>query len=195
YYASTQILVNQKNENNQFDATQMQANIDMINTFSVIIKSPVILNKVKQTLNLNESVGQLNQKITVNSQDNSQVFSISVQDSNPEKTVEIANTVTEIFQKEIPVIMSVDNVTILAKADNAIPSGPNPLLNIAIAVVVGLMLGIGLAFLLEYLDNTIKDERDVELQLGLPVLGSVNKVSLKKKKFRVQQIGSESIEA
>lgn len=180
YQSSTQILVNQKQSENQLDSTQIRSNIDMINTYSVIIKSPAILEKVIDELKLDQSVDQLSQKITINSQENSQVFSLTVQDSNSAKAVEIANTVSSIFQKEIKDIMKVDNVSILAKAEvkeNPTPVKPNPLLNIAIAIVVGLMAGIGLAFLLEYLDNTIKDEDDIERLLDLPLLGSIQKIS------------------
>lgn len=180
YQSSTQILVNQKQTENQLDSTQIQSNIDMINTYSVIIKSPAILEKVIDELELDQSVEQLSEKITINSQENSQVFSLTVQDSNPTKAVEIANTVSSIFQKEIKDIMNVDNVSILAKAEikeNPTPVKPSPILNIAIAVVVGLMAGIGLAFLLEYMDNTIRDEKDIEKLLDLPLLGSIPKIS------------------
>lgn len=180
YESSTQILVNQKQSENQLDSTQIQSNIDMINTYSVIIKSPAILEKVIDELDLKLSVEQLSGKITINSQENSQVFSLTVQDSNPTQAVEIANKVSSIFQKEIKDIMKVDNVSILAKAEikeNPTPVKPNPLLNIAIAVVVGLMAGLGLAFLLEYLDNTIKDEDDIERLLNLPILGSIQVIS------------------
>ncbi|MFE4142780.1 YveK family protein [Peribacillus sp. YIM B13472] len=180
YESSTQILVNQKQSENQLDSTQIQSNIDMINTYSVIIKSPAILEKVIDDLELEQSVEQLSEKITINSQENSQVFSLTVQDSNPTKAVEIANTVSETFQKEIKNIMNVDNVSVLAKAEvkeNPTPVKPSPLLNIAIAVVIGLMAGIGLAFLLEYMDNTIRDEKDIEKLLGLPLLGSIQKIS------------------
>lgn len=180
YESSTQILVNQKQSKNQLDSTQIQSNIDMINTYSVIIKSPAILEKVIDDLELEKSVDQLSQKITINSQENSQVFSLTVQDSNPSKAVEIANAVSGTFQKEIKDIMNVDNVSILAKAEvkeNPTPVKPSPLLNIAIAVVLGLMAGIGLAFLLEYMDNTIRDEKDIETLLDLPLLGSIQKIS------------------
>ncbi|WP_339200413.1 Wzz/FepE/Etk N-terminal domain-containing protein [Peribacillus sp. FSL P2-0133] len=180
YQSSTQILVNQKQSENQLDSTQIRSNIDMINTYSVIIKSPAILEKVIDELELEQSVEQLSEKITINSQENSQVFSLTVQDSNPSKAVEIANTVSETFQKEIKNIMNVDNVSVLAKAEikeNPTPVKPNPLLNIAIAIVVGLMAGIGLAFLLEYMDNTIKDEDDIDKLLELPILGSIQKIT------------------
>ncbi|MEK4537573.1 Wzz/FepE/Etk N-terminal domain-containing protein [Peribacillus sp. FSL K6-1552] len=180
YQSSTQILVNQKQSGNQLDSNQIRSNIDMINTYSVIIKSPAILEKVIDDLDLPQSVDQLSQKIMINSQENSQVFSLTVQDSDPSKAVEIANAVSGTFQKEIKDIMNVDNVSILAKAEvkeNPTPVKPSPLLNIAIAVVVGLMAGIGLAFLLEYMDNTIKDEKDIETLLDLPLLGSIQKIS------------------
>ncbi|WP_141995178.1 Wzz/FepE/Etk N-terminal domain-containing protein [Bacillus sp. B4EP4a] len=180
YESSTQILVNQKKSENQLDSNQIRSNIDMINTYSVIIKSPAILEKAIDELGLDQSVDQLSQKITVNSQENSQVFSLTVQDSNPSQAVEIVNAVSETFQKEIKEIMNVDNVSVLAKAEikeDPAPVKPNPLLNIAIAVVVGLMAGIGLAFLLEYMDNTIKDEDDIERLLELPILGSIQKIT------------------
>ncbi|MDR4925428.1 Wzz/FepE/Etk N-terminal domain-containing protein [Peribacillus simplex] len=183
YQSSTQILVNQKQSKNQLDSTQIQSNIDVINTYSVIIKSPAILEKVIYDLELEQSVDQLSQKITINSQENSQVFSLTVQDSNPSKAVEIANAVSGTFQKEIKDIMNVDNVSILAKAEvkeNPTPVKPSPLSNIAIAVVIGLMAGIGLAFLLEYMDNTIRDEKDIETLLDLPILGSIQKISQRK---------------
>lgn len=180
YQSSTQILVNQKQSKNQLDSTQIQSNIDMINTYSVIIKSPAILEKVIDDLELEQSVDQLSKKITINSQENSQVFSLTVEDGNSTKAVEIANAVSGTFQKEIKDIMNVDNVSILAKAEvkeNPTPVKPSPLLNIAIAVVVGLMAGIGLAFLLEYMDNTIRDEKDIQTLLDLPLLGSIQKIS------------------
>lgn len=180
YQSSTQILVNQKQSENQLDSTQIRSNIDMINTYSVIIKSPAILEKVIDELDLKESIDQLSGKITITSQENSQVFSLTVQDSNPTKSVEIANAVSETFQKEIKDIMNVDNVSVLAKAEikeHPTPIKPNPVLNIAIAVVAGLMAGIGLAFLLEYMDNTIRDEKDIETLLDLPLLGSIQKIS------------------
>jgi capsular polysaccharide biosynthesis protein len=79
------------------------------------------------------------------------------------------------FKKEIKDIMSVDNVSILAKAE--VKENPSPLLNIAIAVVVGLMARIGLAVLLEYLDNTIRNEKDIETLLDWTLLGFIQKIS------------------
>ncbi|MBX9974456.1 YveK family protein [Cytobacillus firmus] len=177
YQSSTQILVNQaKDEQGVYTAGEVQTNLQLINTYNVIIKSAAILELVKEELNLDITTGALNEKITVQSEQSSQVVTISVQDENPQMAADIANKTAEVFQKEIVNIMNVNNVTILAKAElgeNPSPVKPQPLLNIAIAMVVGLMAGVGIAFLLEYLDNTIKDEQDIEKAVGLPVLGVI----------------------
>ena len=65
------------------------------------------------------------------------------------------------------------------RAANPSPISPNPMLNMAIAAVIGLMLGVGIAFLLEYLDTSMKTEQDVEETLGLPILGLVSTISEK----------------
>ena len=200
YKASTQILVNQKDTNIQLDASQLRNHIELINTYSVIIKSPAILDKVINNFELTNSVEQLNQKITVSRHANSVIFSVAVTDSNPGRAVELANAVSETFQQEIKQIMNVDNVNILAKAElkkNPVPVSPQPTLNIAIAIVFGLMVGAGLAFLLEFFDNTMKDGEDIENFLGVPVLGTVQKIPSKKakKEYVIQRIGVETVES
>jgi capsular polysaccharide biosynthesis protein len=65
------------------------------------------------------------------------------------------------------------------------PVKPNKKLNIAIAFVLGLMVAVALAFILEHLDNTLKEPEDVEKHLGLPVLGSIPELSTVGKKFSV----------
>ncbi|WP_419881730.1 YveK family protein [Peribacillus sp. B-H-3] len=181
YEASTQILVNQtKDKNAVYNPNEVQTNLQLINTYNVIIKSPVILDKVVSNLNLDGTGRGLSNKITVASEQNSQVVNITVDDPNPVTAAEIANNTAEVFQKQVVSIMKVDNVKILSKADVAdypSPVKPKPLLNIAIALIVGLLAAIGLTFLLEYLDNTIKTEQDIEKLLELPVLGVITTIN------------------
>ncbi len=54
-----------------------------------------------------------------------------------------------------------------------VPIKPNKKRNILLAVVAGLMSGIGLAFFFDYLDSSIKTPRDVENRLGLPIFGHI----------------------
>lgn len=177
YQSTTQLLVNQaKSDQPVFNSGEIQTNLQLINTYNVIIKSPAILDLVKEELDLDITTSQLDSKITVGSQKDSQVLAITVQDPDANMAADIANTTANVFQREIVKIMNIDNVSILAKAeltDEPSPVKPNKILNMAIALVVGLMTGVGLAFLLEYMDNTVKTEQDIEKLLDLPVLGTI----------------------
>ena len=59
------------------------------------------------------------------------------------------------------------------------PSKPNKKRSLMIGLILGLMGGIGCAFLIEYLDNTVKSEKDLETRYGLTVLGTVEQVKEK----------------
>jgi capsular polysaccharide biosynthesis protein len=177
YQASTQLLVNQsKSDQTQFQYNEIQTNLQLINTYNVIIKSPAILDLVIKELDLDMTASQLNSKITVQNEKDSTVVNLSVQDADAALAAKIANKTADVFKKEIVKIMNVDNVSILAKAEvgvNQSPIKPQPLMNISIAMVVGLMAGIGASFLLEYFDNTVKNEQEIEKLLGVPVLGVI----------------------
>jgi capsular polysaccharide biosynthesis protein len=197
YQASTQILVNQsKSEQQMYNYNEVQTNIQLINTYSVIIKSPAILELVIKELDLDQTVTELQEKIQVASEKDSQVATITVQDPDPQHAADIANTIASVFKKEIVKIMNVDNVTILSKAevgDQLTPVKPKPVLNMAIAFVVGLMTGVGIAFLLEFLDNTIKTEQDIEKLLELPVLGVVSTIDIEQEQIKVKTSASTRV--
>src|SRR5690625_983477 len=160
YQSSTQFIVNQSKQDEQgqlqVDTNTIRTNVELINTYSVIISNSAILNEVIEELNLPYTPGQLANNISVSSEQNSQVVTVAVKDPNPQRATDIANTTVLTFQERIPELMNVDNVSILSEAvtpANPSPVEPNPTLNIAIAIVLGLMIGVGIAFLIEYLDT------------------------------------------
>ena len=74
-----------------------------------------------------------------------------------------------------------NNVTVVDSALTPIaPFKPNLTLNLQIAAVLGLMLGIGLAFFLEYLDDTMQHPEDMERLAHLPVLGVIPLIKSRK---------------
>ncbi len=82
--------------------------------------------------------------------------------------------------KEIGVAggVGVNNISIVDRAEVPYkPSSPRMLLNLALALVAGVVIGTGLALALEQTDESIADPSEIERRLGLPLLGSVPKVS------------------
>jgi capsular polysaccharide biosynthesis protein len=70
--------------------------------------------------------------------------------------------------------MTATNIQIIDRAElPRKPFKPKKVRNILIALVVGLMAGIGLAFFFEYFDNTVKDSHYLETKIQLPTLGMI----------------------
>lgn len=196
YGSSTQILISQEQSETSLLSNQsIEADLQLINTYSVIIKSPVVLDQVIEQLDLNTTVEELEKDITVIAASGSQVIDLSVKNENAATAVQIANTTAKTFKNEVRELMNINNVTILSPASlkaNPVPVAPNSLLNTAMAAAVGLMLGVGLAFMREYLDTTIKDENDIEELLNVPLLAGISPIAEKKQvKERVRGTLSE----
>jgi len=70
--------------------------------------------------------------------------------------------------------LKASNIDVIDRAEvPKIPYKPNKRLNILLSIVVGLFGGVGIAFLFEYVDNTIKTPEDVEKRVSLPSLGII----------------------
>ncbi|MEB7722873.1 YveK family protein [Staphylococcus equorum] len=176
YQASTQVLVNQKESDSQMMAQEVQNNIQLVNTYSEIVKSPRIIDKVSKKLDRAYSTSELSSMVSVSNQAESQLLNIAVDSKSEGDSEKIANTVAQVFSKEVPDIMSVDNVSILSEADDTAKQvAPKTVINMVLGVVIGLIIALLIIFIKELLDKRIKSEEDVEKELNIPVLGSIQK--------------------
>ncbi|WP_210124715.1 MULTISPECIES: Wzz/FepE/Etk N-terminal domain-containing protein [unclassified Staphylococcus] len=178
YSSSTQVLVNQKETDNQMMAQQVQSNLQLVNTYSEIIKSPRILDKVSKNLKGKYSSNEISGMLTVSNQAESQILNIAVENESREAASKVANEIAKVFSKDVNKIMNVDNVSILSKADtegNQI--SPQPLVNSVVGIFLGLIVALIIIFLKEMLDKRIKTEEDVTEILDLPVLGTIQDFS------------------
>lgn len=97
--------------------------------------------------------------------------------TDPKQAALIANTTAQTFRNKIKSIMSVNNVSIVSKAAvNPKPVSPRLPMNLAIGFALGLLFGIGFAFLNEALDKTVKDENFFN-EAGLTSLGIVSEIA------------------
>ena len=181
YQASTMLIVGKKALESGQEAIQMlennvlQANLQLAKTYAAIAQSRTVEQNVINSLNLPMSIGGLDSLISINPVKTTEILEIQVTNINPELAAAIANAMAEEFSKAVIDIKKVDSVSIVDTAVTPVsPVKPNKKLNVLLAFVVGLMAAVGLAFLLEFLDNTIKTSSDVEELLGIPVLGVIS---------------------
>ncbi|TWO99048.1 hypothetical protein EUA79_01965, partial [TM7 phylum sp. oral taxon 351] len=102
--------------------SEITANKNLIETYTEVVKSHRVLDRVIEENNLKESYEALSAKINVSSLKNTEIISISVVDANAYRSFELANWVADIFKEEISQIYNDTSVNIL---DHAVePRGP-----------------------------------------------------------------------
>ncbi len=173
YEASTSLVVRQEyTELDEYNALML--NRQMVSTYSELVKSRRVSEQVIDRLELDMNYEQLTKSVSVVQVKNTEMFKIIVQDRDKERAEDIAKAYTEVFSEVLKGMgIAVDVVVVdQAKALES-PVKPNRVLNLAIALVFGLMIGIFLVFLLAYFDTSMKNEKDVQRYLDLPVLADV----------------------
>ncbi|MFH4875565.1 YveK family protein [Staphylococcus cohnii] len=176
FQSSTQVLVNQKESDSQMMAQEVQSNIQLVNTYSEIVKSPRILDKASKELDRKYSTSELSSMIAVTNQAESQLLNIDVVSKSGKDSEVVANKIAEVFSDEVPDIMNVDNVSILSTADDTTKQvAPKTMINLVMGIVIGLIIALIIIFIKEIFDKRIKSETDVENELEIPVLGSIQK--------------------
>lgn len=220
YTATTQLLVNRKDDSNPALAAQnQQADVQMISTYKDIVTNQVILEQAQKNLANPEklvrpatkaiyrtnaatgrkvlvraakpavykstgsaydvTVGELKSAISLSSQQNSQVFAINVETNDPNKSAAVANEVAKVFKSKIKSMMRVNNVTTVSKATPDYgKASPNTKLIVLLGLVVGLLVGVGYAFIKELTDTSVKDDDFLQNELGLINLGHVATIKI-----------------
>ena len=178
YNAETTMMVNgAKNMTDiasSLDIGSINLSQKLVVTYGEIVKSRIVLEQTIDSLKLDMTYEQLLRKTTAQQLGGTEILKIAVQDEDPEQAAVIANKISDVFVKEVMRILKVNNVETIDKAiPIEKPVNVKTALNIAIAMILGLMLGVFTAFVFEYMDNTIKTENDVQKHLDLPVLGLI----------------------
>ena len=179
YEANTTLIVNKDLEN---ETTQIST-VDDLNyvqklalTYGEIIKSRSVIRSTIDKLNLNVDYEDLLKLISVTNVNNTQIIKISVQNKNPIVAANICNTIPQIFASEVQRVIKASSIEVIDKA--AVPEKPikpNKKMNILISMVLGAGVSIFVIFLIEVLNTKIKDPKDIEEKLGIPVYGVVPK--------------------
>lgn len=179
YQKSTQVLVNQaeNNQNNSIEAQAVQADLQLVNTYSAIASSPRILTKVQENLKGKYDLQELTEMISVKNTTNSQIIDINVNHLDAKAATEIANIVTQIFTQEIPGIMKISNVAILSEAQyfgDEKPVKPQKALLLVLAFFSGILLAVCFIFVKLLFERRFVSTEELEEYLGISVLGEVS---------------------
>ena len=142
--------------------------------YDEIINSKDVLEEVIDSLNLDISVGNLRKNISMDIPSESSVIKITFKN----KTVANANTVvdevTKVFMNTVFEMTEIENIKVMNYANEPVVTNTqNTKLNTAVSMVLGLMLGVLVAFIMEYMDDRIRTADNVEKKLDLEVIGQL----------------------
>ena len=185
YQSSTTIFVLSKQNEDKISSTDFQISTHLTKDYARIIKSRDVAEQVKDQLGLEISAGAIQGKISVETEDDTRIVTIVVNDPDPVMAQRMAEAIRVISAKKIVDVMKVETVTVVDTASfPTSPSTPNTRNNVILGGALGCLLAIAVVLLQHYSNDTIKDTDDVEHYLGLNVLASIptNEPKTKKKK-------------
>ncbi|MFI3211335.1 MAG: Wzz/FepE/Etk N-terminal domain-containing protein [Peptostreptococcaceae bacterium] len=177
YEAKTTLIVNsdsQMQENAILTGDQFNVTQRLAVTYGEIIKSRTVLEPVIEKLNLDITYEDFTKKVRVSPVSDTQIINISVEDINPLKARDIANSIPVVFSDEVKRITKANGVEVIDLAVEPVdPIKPNKVMNVLIAMVLGFMISIFVTFLIEFMDKKVKTPMDIEKHLDLPILGVI----------------------
>ncbi|XJZ69336.1 YveK family protein [Lactobacillus delbrueckii subsp. bulgaricus] len=126
------------------------------------------------------SANELASAVSVTTTTSSQVFTLSATAETPAKAQAIANAVAKEFKEQIPKIMDVNNVTIVAEAPKGTKSFPKVSLITAIGVLAGLVISLLIIIIKDLSDTTVREDSFMTNELGLTNLGEIAHITMPK---------------
>ena len=177
YEASSSIIVGKPTNNIKTDNNDVMMYQNLVKTYAQIAQSDSVAKAALNKLNENITLDQFQKMVSVTPQEGTQILTIKADSKDPNEAAKVVDTMASSFISESKKVFPTGgDIQIMDRAQipNK-PVKPKKTLNVAIALFLGLIVSVGISFLLEYQDNTIKTEDDIDRYLELPVIGVIPK--------------------
>jgi capsular polysaccharide biosynthesis protein len=139
---------------------------------------PAVYKRESKSYSISPS--ELASAVSVTTTTSSQVFTLSATAETPAKAQAIANAVAKEFKEQIPKIMDVNNVTIVAEAPKGTKSFPNVKMITAVGVLAGLVISLLIIIIKDLSDTTVREDSFMTNELGLTNLGEIASITMPK---------------
>lgn len=180
YEATTKLFIGKQEttqENASYNNNDVMMYQKLMKTYAELVKTSDLVTKAVKSANLDynqKEIKKILNNLSVAPSADTQILDLSYKGENPKEVLKVTEAITNEFISESKELIPNGNIQVIQKAQlPEHPVSPNKKLNILIAFVLGLMVGVGVVLLLEYLDNTFKSREDLEKTLELPIIGTI----------------------
>ena len=179
YESTVSLYVNNESGKNtdKILGTDITASQMLVDTYIIIIKSNTVLNEVCEKLEEQGIEGydaeSLAKKINASATNETEIFAVTVRDTNPKHTYMIANIIADVAPPIIKDFVEASSVKVIDYAKEGKRVSPNIQRNTILGLLIGLILSCGFVVLREMFDMRIKTEDDLTKMLELPILGII----------------------
>lgn len=174
YEASTTLLVGKTPGEQQIIYQDILANRQIVKTYREIARSAKVMDQVITWLDLDTTADELRRAVDVRLRGDTEIIEIVVEHADPVQAKVIANATADAFKRSVISIMQVDNVVTIDEARVPTdPVKPRKMQVMVVSAFLGALTGLGIAFLAEYMDNTVENPDELEELFDVPVLGVI----------------------
>jgi len=195
YQSSTTLLVNQTQTPGVIAYNDILTSERLTKTYRELVTNRPVLEEVVDRVGQPESAQSLRDMVSVSVIRDTQLLRLSVENDDPIMATMLANATAQAFidQNEGVDLSRAGSVSVVEPAVvPANPVKPQVLLNVILGLIGGLVVAGGLVVVMEYLDDTVKSEQDVERLSGLTTLGLVTRFGRRASRQPVSGYGSRS---
>lgn len=175
YETSTKLFVGkEENSVEGYDTNEISMFQKLLKTYSETIKTKDLVNRAVDKTDYELATKEVLDSIEVITVVDTQILQINYKSKDPREAKEVLEEIKDEFILTSKELVPNGNVRVIESVElPKDPVSPNKKMNIAIAFLLGLMVSVGLVFLLEYMDNTYGSKEQLEKDLDIPVLGII----------------------
>ena len=182
YQASTRLFVSTAAGSSLSDMYQgNRFSQERVVSYAQLLMGQTLAQRTIDKLGLKMSASELQENIKASAKLDTVLIDVQVMDSSPVRARDIANTLSDEFVSMIRDLETPEGGTkadarVVVEQRASIPESPvvpNTLQNVGIGLVLGVVLGVGLAVMRDLLDNTVKDREALEQITGTGIVGTI----------------------
>jgi capsular exopolysaccharide synthesis family protein len=187
YSSATTLLVNAPRVAlySQYSDTDLRTTERLLGTYAELLVSRPVMQEVVTNLGLEIGPATLEQRTTVTVTPNTLLIRVSVQDDDPQRAAAIANEIVrvlnvreqELLGNQIVTTFRGDALKVIEPAlPRSNPAGVPVSQTVLLSALVAALVGLGIALLIEHLDDSVKGSQEIVAATGLPTLGAIGRI-------------------